>query len=133
MTTESEIQARILRAHGARPDVRLFRNTVGEGWQGEVVQRQGSTVLLRNARYVTFGLAPGSSDLIGWRRLQVGPGVVAQFLAIEVKAPGGRVADKQRHFSNVVRAAGGCAGIVRSPDEAAALLNTETQWHSVSG
>lgn len=126
MTSEADIQARILLAVGALPDVRLFRNTVGEGWQGTVLTRHGDTIALRNARYVTFGLAPGSADLIGWRRrlitaADVGS-VFAQFTGVEVKTTKGRAADKQRHFLDVVTNAGGCAGIARSPDDARDLL-----------
>ena len=111
---ESEVQARILLALGARPGTRLFRNTVGEGWQGEVKGKTTDTVTLWRPRYVTFGLAPGSSDLIGWCN-----GI---FTAIEVKEAKGKARENQERFINAVLAAGGIAGIARSPEDAARLL-----------
>lgn len=112
---ESDVQARILLDCGARPGVRLFRNTVGEGWQGEILERTPNTVTLRRPRYVTFGLMPGSSDLIGWRD--------GMFAAIEVKAErGGRRSAEQERFIAAVLAAGGFAGVARSPAEARRIL-----------
>lgn len=112
--TEAEIQARILLKHGAVPGLRLFRNTVGFGYQGDVVWERGGQVLLQNARPVTFGLAPGSADLIGWHD--------GRFVALEVKTPTGRPSDMQTRFIDAVLHHGGQAGVVRSPDDAARVL-----------
>jgi hypothetical protein len=130
---ESEIQARILLAIGSHPEVRVFRNTVGEGWQGQVVARNSGTVrlqpgdiVIRGARAVTFGLCPGSSDIIGWRSKLVTPDMVgkraAVFTAVEVKTPTGRASLGQEKFIAAVGRGGGIAGIARSPDEASSLL-----------
>ena len=80
----------------------IFRNNVG---------------VLKNAAGIPirFGLAVGSSDLIG-----IAPG--GQFLAVEIKTCKGRATPEQLRFIEAVRARGGVAGIARSPAEALALL-----------
>lgn len=112
--SESDVQARILLKLGALPGVRLFRNTCGEGWQGKVVGKTADTVTLLRPRYVTFGLAPGSADLIGWHG--------GRFLAIEVKTDIGRTRVDQSKFIAAVLASGGIAGIARSDRDALALI-----------
>ena len=106
---ESEIQARFLLNAGALPGVRLFRNQVGAGWMGQRVKQEGTTVVLRNARFVTFGLQPGSSDLIGWHN--------GRFLAVELKTLTGKTRQDQENFLNQVAVNGGIARIVRDPDD----------------
>ena len=75
---------------------------------------------------VTFGLAKGSSDLIGYRTVTVTPEMVGQriavFTSLEVKTATGRVSAEQRQWLEVVAAAGGIAGVVRSVEDAQALL-----------
>ena len=113
--TESSIQSEILRELTRDPRVRLFRNNVSRAWSGEFVRRlPDGTVILRNARPLRAGLIKGSADLIGW----AGP----YFLSIEVKGPRGRPSPEQLTWLRAVQSAGGIAGIVRSVDEARALL-----------
>ena len=58
---------------------RLFRNNVGLAWTGRAKEikkisnvRVGpGDVVIRNARPIKFGLFKGSSDLIGWTRLDI--------------------------------------------------------------
>ena len=74
-----------------------------------------------------FGVgSPGGSDLIGYRRVRVTEEMVgqeiAQFAAVEVKTPRGRVKAEQQQFINHVLSAGGVAGVARSVDEAQKLL-----------
>jgi len=92
--SESAIQDSIKRAAPAL-GVLLFRNNSG------VARRR-----------VRFGLAVGSSDLIG---LLVPSG---RFIAIEVKSASGKPTEEQLAFLDAVRAAGGFGAIVRSLDEA---------------
>ena len=124
--TEGTIQAKILLKAGAMSGVRIFRNTVGQGWHGQVVEHRGALLTLRNPRRVTFGLCPGSADLVGWRVVTITPAMVganiAQFTALEVKTSIGRAADHQNKFLDVLRNAGGLAEIVTSPEQAAALF-----------
>ena len=74
--TESQIQAEILRALGSRPDVRLFRNTCGTGWSGQHISGAGNIVTIGNARFVRYGLTPGSADIVGWQVVTVTPEMV---------------------------------------------------------
>lgn len=102
--------------------LRLFRNNVG---------------VLKNedGRPVRYGLANDSkalnarlksSDLIGWRRVQVTPemvgSVVAQFAAIECKAPGWRYRgdaheEAQQRFIALVVADGGFGRFATGADQ----------------
>ena len=125
--TESQIQAEILRELGSRTDVRLFRNTCGTGWSGQTVSHVGDRVTLANARFIRYGLTPGSADLIGWQVVTVTPEMVgsklAVFASIEVKAHAtGRLTPEQDNWRRVVSSAGGAAGVARSVAEAAAIL-----------
>ena len=122
----NQVEHDVALAIGSRPDCRIFRNTTGEGWQGEVVTRSEGRVLLRGARYVRFGLAVGSADYVGWRTLLVTPDMVgetiAQFLAAECKDGLGRLSKEQTAFLAAVSAAGGLAGVVRSAADAVQLV-----------
>lgn len=107
---ETTLQQRIRLALGTRDDTRLFRNQCG------------ALPDPRTGRLVTFGLARGSADLIGWRTVVVTPDMVGQrlavFTSIEVKTPTGRIAPAQQHWLQAVRSAGGIAGIARSVADA---------------
>ena len=108
--SETHLQQEIRLAVGTRPDLRLYRNNCG------------SLPDPRTGRLVTFGLAKGSGDLIGWRTITIGPEHVGQriavFTSIEVKTPTGRVSPQQHAWLSVVLAAGGIAGIARSVPDA---------------
>lgn len=112
---ETTIQQRIRLAVGLLPDVRIFRNQVG------------SLPDPRTGRLVTFGLARGSADLIGWRTIEITPDMVgrriAVFCSLEVKTATGRLTEQQRNWLDAVRRAGGIAGVVRSAADAQALLS----------
>ena len=111
---ETDLQQRIRLALGTHPDARLFRNQVG------------SLPDPRTGRLVTFGLARGSADLIGWRTITVTPEMVgkqlAVFTSIEVKTERGHVRPEQHAWQRTVSAAGGIAGIARSIQDANDLL-----------
>jgi len=112
---ETTLQQQIRLAVGSRTDLRLFRNQVG------------SLPDPRTGRLVTFGLARGSADLIGWRTVVVTPEMVGQriavFTSIEVKTPTGRLRPEQQAWLGVVRGAGGVAGVVRSVEDALNLMD----------
>ena len=112
MATEQQIQQQIRLACSTGP-ARLWRNNVGR------LQDQ-------HGRMVTFGLCPGSSDLIGYRTVTVTPEMVGQelavFTAVEVKSATGRATKEQTAFIEHVRQAGGRAGIARSVAEAVAIV-----------
>jgi len=111
---ETEIQQRIRLALGTTPHLRLFRNQVGQLPDP------------RTGRPVQFGLARGSSDLIGWRTVVVTPEMVgtrlAVFTSIEVKTPTGRLTPQQHAWLGTVRGAGGIAGVARSVRDAEEIL-----------
>lgn len=84
-----------------------------------IYRNNTGTAFTRTGAMIRFGLCVGSSDLIG-----IAPG--GKFIAFEVKTDTGRPTIEQKRFINAVIAAGGIAGIVRSPAEALALINRET-------
>ena len=86
-----------------------FRNNVGVA---DYVDRTGTR------RKVTYGLCPGSSDLIGWTTING----YAVFVAVEVKRPGQNMTDKQMKFINAVNSAGGIAFVATSPTHAVAMF-----------
>ena len=110
--SEHEIQQRIRLACGHGP-VRLWRNN-----SGALVDQQG--------RLVRFGLAKGSSDLIGLRTLEITPDLVgqrlAQFVALEIKGARGVASPEQRAFLKLVEQLGGLAAICRSVEAAEQAL-----------
>lgn len=111
---ETTLQQQIRLALGTLPHVRAFRNQVG------------SLPDPRTGRLVTFGLAKGSADLVGWRTITIGPEHVGQriavFTSIEVKTPTGRVRPDQSAWMGAVQAAGGIAGVARSVDDALKII-----------
>jgi len=114
---ETILQQQIRLALGINPETRLYRNQVG------------SLPDPRTGRLVTFGLAKGSADLIGWRTVTVTPAMVgtrlAIFTSIEVKTPTGRIRPEQQAWLETVQQAGGIAIIARSvPDAELALSPT---------
>lgn len=123
---ETQLQQQIRLALGTRPDARLFRNQVG------------SLPDPRTGRLVTFGLAKGSADLIGWRTVVVTPDMVgrrlAVFTSIEIKTPTGKLRADQQAWLTAVEGAGGIAGVARSVTDAEQLLaNTPTQPPTCDG
>lgn len=94
------------------PNVRLFRNNVGGAWV--------------NGRFMLFGLGEGTSDLIGWRSITITPEMVgkriAVFTGLEVKSKKGRATDEQLSFIQVVKDLGGISDLVRSVEQARAVL-----------
>ena len=116
---ETDLQQRIRLALGTHPEARIFRNSVG------------SLPDPRTGRLVTFGLARGSADLIGWRTITVTPDMVgarlAVFTSIEVKTPTGRLTPQQRHWLDAVHQAGGIAGVARSVGDALRFVSAPDQ------
>jgi hypothetical protein len=132
--SEHITQQRILLACGSG-DTRLWRNNVGTGWAGQATKvtpgnlraitaalRPGD-VVIRQGRPLHAGLCVGSSDLIGYRVVDR----VAQFVALEVKSATGRPTAQQTQFIDHINAVGGCAGIVRSVEDARAVLGSDAK------
>ena len=113
--TETNLLRQILLEVSKRlPNVRLFRNNVGLGWAGKLVNISALGVTaIQNARPLRAGLCEGSSDLIGWTSVEITPEMVgrrvAVFTAVEVKKPGGKATAEQLNFLQRVQDAGGIA------------------------
>jgi hypothetical protein len=112
--SETHLQQEIRLALGTKPDLRLYRNNCG------------SLPDPRTGRLVTFGLARGSADLIGWRTVLVTQDMVGQqlavFTSIEVKTPTGRLAPLQANWLDAVQNAGGIGGVARSVADATNIV-----------
>ena len=123
--SERDTQNRILLTC-SRGDTRLFRQNVGQGWAGRLVSNQAGRVTLKDARPLIAGLCTGSSDLIGWRSIEVTADMVgrrlAVFAAVEVKSSTGRPTEQQRAFLAAVQDAGGVACVARSVEDAQRAL-----------
>lgn len=103
---EKTIQNEIRLDLGAEPDLTLWRNNTGHAsYESESGERK-----------VRYGLARGSSDLIGilapWGR----------FFVLEVKRPGKKATAEQELFLALVRRRGGFAAVVHSVEEAREAL-----------
>jgi len=118
MAREQQLQNEIRLALGSNPDVRLFRNNVG-------------ALKDQRGQLVAYGLCPGSSDLIGLRRITVTPDMVgrqlAVFSALEVKRPGQKPTEQQTKFLGMVQDMGGLSGVVTSVTSAKLILN---EWQA---
>lgn len=122
MSAEHGMVSYLVDVEATRRNWRVFRNPVGRAWLGQVTEefmvngRHGpeKVIELANAHLITYGLAVGSSDRIGWRTLEVGGQRIAQLVAIECKTPAyDRLSPEQRNFLEQVARAGGCAMIAR--------------------
>ena len=115
MASEQSIQQHI-RLSCSTGATRLFRNNTG-------------TLRDQHGRPVSFGLAKGSADLIGWRTVTITPEMVGQqvavFTSIEVKTPTGRVKPEQQQWMDAVQAAGGIAGVARSVEDALRITTAD--------
>lgn len=111
---------------------RLFRNNVGQAWQGRVIEQGHSYLVLADPRPVRFGLASGSGDLIGLRSYIIQPEdvgrTVAVFTSVEGKRNRGPVRDDQHAWARFIRGAGGIAGVARSVDDAERLIG---EWRPI--
>ena len=111
--SERDIQTSILLELSHGP-TRLLRINAGVAWQGTVIEHTRHRLVLARPYAIRLA-APGVSDLIGWTE-------GGRFVAIEVKAPRGRVTDEQKAFLDLVRRSGGLADVARSVEEARKII-----------
>ena len=116
LTSESVILKQCLIALSENGCI-VWRNTTAGAWTGKLLHREADTVVLGMAKMIHAGLVTGGSDIIGIQKK------TGRFIAIEVKAPRGKLTKEQEQFLNAVRNAGGIAGVARSAKEAIELLN----------
>ena len=100
MGSESALVQEILRVVGSRPDVRLWRSQplVARGPSGRVIR----------------ALPNGHPDLMGC--IASGP-LPGRMLAIECKAPTGRVSPSQEKFLNMLMLMGALVVVARSVED----------------
>jgi len=128
--TEGNLMKSIMLVLGKIPGVRIFRNNTGKAWIGQSVQFtktqtitvEHGDVLIKQARFFIAGLCVGSSDLIGFKSVEVTPEMVGQKIAIftagEIKTKTGTVTPEQKRFIEMVNQFGGIAFVARSEEEA---------------
>ena len=112
--TETKIQQEIRLALGQRSDLRLFRNETGKLPDP------------RTGKWVQFGLAKGSSDLIGFKTVKITPEMIgkeiAQFVSIEIKTEHGKLTEVQQNWLQKVHDSGGIVGVARTVKDALQIL-----------
>ena len=112
--SETKLQQEIRLALGTIPSLRLFRNQVGQLPDP------------RTGRYVQFGLAKGSSDLVGFKTIKITPEMigqeVAQFVSIEIKTERGKLTEVQQNWLQKVKSSGGIVGVARTVKDALQIL-----------
>jgi len=97
---------------------RLFRNHVGTGWSGVILEQKPDQIRLEYPRFFKAGLCTGSSDLIGWSSIIITKEMigrsVAVFTACEIKHGATRTTKQQTDFLNIIIKHGGIAFIGRT-------------------
>jgi hypothetical protein len=114
---EKAIQSTVMLA-ASQAGLTIWRNNTGQAWTGDATRLKDGSVLIRNPRPLHVGLCKGSADLIGIRPVVVTPEMLgqtlAQFTAIEVKTPRGKLSEPQARFLAFVESKGGLALVARS-------------------
>lgn len=115
----------------------LFRLNTGKAWVsggGPVRRLKDGSVVVPFARPIALGLARpngdpvvGAYDLIGYTRVTITPDMVGRtlpvFTAIDAKrSDGGRTSTDQLKFGQIIRDAGGIAGIAPSESVAQSII-----------
>lgn len=100
--TEAQIQHDILKAYGAHPRLRLWRQNTGAA--------------MVNGRMVKFGLA-GCPDILGI----MSPS--GRFIGIEVKSATGRQSEDQKRFERVFQSYGAVYILARAVADVSAVLD----------
>jgi len=135
---ESNTMRLIMLTLGKIPGVRIFRNNTGRAWIGKsavmTARKQiwvnPGDVIIEQGRFFHAGLCVGSSDLIGFKSVEVTQEMVgtkvAIFLAPEIKTKTGKISPEQANFQNMVISHGGIAFVATDEIEAVELLNKRT-------
>lgn len=111
------------------------RRTFNAHAQGHVWRNNTGALPDRYGRWVEYGLAPGSADLIACITVRLACPHCAhelpplgRFLAIETKTRAKKAEDHQAHWLGLVNAAAGVAGVARSDDDAVRLIERARTW-----
>ena len=106
--TERELQDQVRLILGSDPACVFHENIIGSGY---LIQHPGD----EPKRFRKYGYAnPGGSDLVGCFR--------GRFIGVELKSRTGKQRDAQVLFQELIEKKGGLYFIVRSEDDARALL-----------
>lgn len=129
--TESDILKQIQTL--STGDVRLWRNQIGQGYQGLVVKKTLHTITLAQYRHINFGIpGVGGSDLIGLSSTIITPAMVGKrvaiFTAIEVKSETGKPTHMQTAFTGTIHLLGGHAGVAKMKADAENILVGRSGW-----
>lgn len=113
MQPERDLLRELLRAASAL-GARLFRNQIG----AYRLARPQCIECQRFGRVLTSGLCVGSSDLVGWVPVVIGPEhlgrTLAVFCGVEAKRADGRLSEPQRAFLAALERDGAVSGVARS-------------------
>lgn len=126
--------------------VSIFRNNVGTGWVGETfkiakpttlilngkpIQVNPGDLIIKNPRPLRAGLHEGSSDLIGWKTVEITSEMVGKkvaiFVSIEGKTDFGRISDTQAIWLQNVKNAGGIGYVCRNVQDVESVINDFNQ------
>jgi hypothetical protein len=140
-TSETNI-LKIIMLKLSKCGVSIFRNNVGTGWIGKVhkvtkpimvhlngvpVHMNPGDIFIKDPRPLNAGLFNGSSDLIGWKTIEITPEMVgkkiAVFTSIEGKKHNGRISPTQAVWIQNVKNAGGIAAVARTEQESEDVIN----------
>lgn len=136
-TQETNIVREILLKLGSIVGIRLFRNNTGTSWIGasvvikkrEQVWLNPGDVVVKQGRIFKAGLCTGSSDIIGFKSIEITSEMigkrVAVFTAIEAKTKSGRASKEQIAFIEMVNKNGGIAFIATNEVEAFSILESK--------
>jgi putative NADH-flavin reductase len=134
MAEQENIVIKQVQIEATKRGARLLRNSTGQAWQGTVldpVMRNGERVaMIINPRRLKYGLAVGSSDLIGWTPVEIASDMIGQtvavFTAVECKTKAyTKATEAQAHFLQAVADAGGMAYIARQGEKSAMMEKIE--------
>ena len=132
MSKEHPIMQQMRLTLGALTHVRAFRNNNGQAWYGLRRHNQDGTTTIYNAKPITFGLCPGSADLIGLTSIVITPEMVgrrvAVFTSIEAKGEHTPIQPGQPEWAHMVDYMGGLSGFARTPEEAVEIVEKWKEW-----
>lgn len=113
-----------MREHLIQQKVRAILNAPGavtRVWRNNV----GATKT-ESGGWIEYGLAPGSADLIGIKKVLITPEMVGEtfgrFFSVEMKTPTGRLSTAQKIWAATISKFGGIATCWRSEQDAADFL-----------
>lgn len=114
---------RTLLLYASELGAKLFRNARGV----ERVAQKDCKSCQRFGRVVSYGLANGAPDLVGWVPVTVTPEMVgttvAVFVGIEAKRQlGGVVSEAQQRFLDALARDGAVQGVARGAEDMAEIL-----------